>query len=53
MIEYVSDALLAALFPPEGDGPGILRVTGPIEVDTTIEASGIDFDGIRYLVFFG
>jgi hypothetical protein len=52
MIEYVSDALLAALFPADTGGPGILRIAGPLQVDATIEASGIDFDGTRHLVFF-
>jgi hypothetical protein len=52
MIDYVSDALMAALFPADAGGPGILRIAGPIQVDATIEASSIDFDGTRHLVFF-
>jgi len=52
MIEYVSDALLAALFPADAGGLGVLRIAGPLQVDATIEASGIDFDGTRHLVFF-
>jgi hypothetical protein len=52
MIEYVSDELLAALFPADAGGPGVLRIAGPLQVDATIEASGIDFDGTRHLVFF-
>lgn len=52
MIEFVSEALLATLFPEGVGGAGALRVTEPVPVDDAIEASGIDFDGIRYLVFF-
>jgi hypothetical protein len=52
MIKYASHALVAALFPPDAGGPGILRIVGPVQVDATIEASGIDFDGTRHLVFF-
>jgi hypothetical protein len=52
MIEYVSEALMEALFPPDSGGPGVSRVAGPIPVDATIEASGIDFDGTRHLIFF-
>jgi len=33
-------------------GLGVLRIAGPLQVDATIEASGIDFDGTRHLVFF-
>ncbi|MFM0616259.1 hypothetical protein PQR37_19530 [Paraburkholderia nemoris] len=52
MIEYVSDALLAALFPSDSGSDGTVLVTGPIGVDASIEVGGIDFDGTRYLVFF-
>lgn len=52
MIEYVSEALLLSLFPPGSSGSGTLRVAGPVSVDANIEASGIDFDGTRHLVFF-
>ncbi|WP_321895867.1 hypothetical protein [Paraburkholderia heleia] len=51
MIEYVSGALLAALFPLDAGGPGILRIAGPTQLDPTVEASGIDFDGTRHFVF--
>ncbi len=52
MIEHVSEALMEALFPADAGGPGVLRVAGPVTVDATIEASGIDFDGTRHLIFF-
>jgi hypothetical protein len=52
MIEYVSEALLAALFPPDAGGPDVLRVTGPVAVDNAVEASGIDYAGTRHVVFF-
>lgn len=41
MIEYVSDALLAAPFPAGADGPGILRIAEPLQVDATIEAASM------------
>ncbi|RQZ27407.1 hypothetical protein DIE16_31760 [Burkholderia sp. Bp9090] len=52
MIEYVSDALLATLFPPGVGGVDLLRVAGPVAVDAGTEASGINFAGTRHLVFF-
>jgi len=52
MIEYVSDALLAALFPLDAGDPEILRVTGPVAVDEAVEASAIEYAGTRHLVFF-
>jgi len=52
MTEYVSDALIAALFPPDAGGSGILRIAGPLRVDATIDASRIDCDGTRHLVAF-
>ncbi|MFP3710200.1 hypothetical protein SB783_40085 [Paraburkholderia sp. SIMBA_009] len=52
MIQYIDDALLAALFPPEDPAEGELRVRGPVQIDETLEASGIDFDGVHHVVFF-
>ncbi|MGT2472116.1 hypothetical protein [Paraburkholderia terrae] len=52
MVEYVSEALLAALFPPDAGGPDVLRVAGPVAVDDAVEASGIGYAGTRHLVFF-
>ncbi|MFX1689840.1 hypothetical protein PWR05_35865 [Paraburkholderia sp. A2RI-6] len=52
MIQYIDDALLAAIFPPGESSEGQLRVRGPVSIDETLEASGIDFDGVRHVVFF-
>lgn len=52
MIEYVSEAWLAALFPPDAGALDVLRVAGPIAADDAVEASGIEYAGTRHLVFF-
>jgi hypothetical protein len=52
MIQYINDALLAAIFPAVESSEGQLRVRGPVSVDEAVEASGIDFDGVRHVVFF-
>ncbi|WP_321788068.1 hypothetical protein [Paraburkholderia sp. J94] len=52
MIQYINDALLAALFPAGTASEGQVHIRGPVAIDQTLEASGIDFDGVRHVVFF-
>ncbi|WP_027821043.1 hypothetical protein [Paraburkholderia bannensis] len=50
MIENVTPELVARLFPePPSDG---IVLTPPLTIDPALEATGIDFGGTRFVVFF-
>ncbi len=54
MHDYITPALLAELFGPNDDQPDDILVSGPVPIapGVEVEAMGIVFGGVRFVVFF-